>query len=151
MMRPSQPMHALGLAVALGGLVLLGAAGRPAAEAAPGAARGPLAWMQQAVGLTDQQVEAIRASAGPLREQMWQVRLALGDARGELRAAMAQDPPSPAAIQAAKDKIKALLGQRLDLMVDLRLAVRQHLTPEQRAKLAQLMAERRARWLDQRP
>jgi len=149
-MRATSVMRGVGFAVALAALVTPGAPA-PAAAASGPAAHGRLAWLQQAVGLTEQQVEAIRTASGPLRDQMWQVRMALRDARGELRAAMAQDPANAAAVQAAKDKIKALLGRRLDLSVDLRLAVRQQLTPEQREQLAQLFAERRARWLRQQP
>lgn len=147
-MRPTKAIRVLGFAVAFAAVGVLSA---PAPAATGPVPHGRLAWLQQAVGLTEQQVEAIRASAGPLRDQIWQVRLALGDARGELRTALAQDPPNAAAIQAAKDKIKALLARRVDLGVDMRLAVRQQLTVEQREQLVRLFAERRARWLRQQP
>jgi Spy/CpxP family protein refolding chaperone len=149
-MRATSVMRGVGFAVALAALVTPGAPA-PAAAASGPAVHGRLAWLQQAVGLTEQQVEAIRTASGPLRDQMWEVRLALGQARGELRAAMAQDPLNAAAIQAPKDKMKALLAQRVDLAVDMRLAVRQQLTPEQRETLARLFAERRARWFRQQP
>jgi Spy/CpxP family protein refolding chaperone len=148
--RSARVVRALGIAV---GLAVLppGSVGLAAEESGPVKARGRLGWLQQAVGLTDQQVEAIRAATGPLRDQMWQARLALGEARAELRAAMAQEPPNLAAVQTAKDKVKALLAQRLDLSVDLRLAVRQQLTREQREELTRLFAERRARWFRPHP
>ena len=128
------------VALILGSTLLVTTAASAADEAAPGAqpwrAR-MMARLQQQLGLTDAQVQAIRdvhARHANGRKQLWQ---SLRQAQSDLRQ-LALNGGDPAAIQAKSAEVAQLLSQGLSMRVQTLQEIAPILTPEQRDKLAQM-------------
>ncbi|MGH7309961.1 MAG: Spy/CpxP family protein refolding chaperone [Candidatus Rokuibacteriota bacterium] len=100
--------------------------------------------LQQHLGLTDQQVQAIReirARDAEARKASWQ---AMRQARAELRRLVLIEA-NQALIDAKQDEVQTLLAVALERRVKMLQAMTPLLTPEQREALAQL-AEKRGRY-----
>jgi Spy/CpxP family protein refolding chaperone len=128
---------ALALAVAL-------PAAMPApADAAPGVVRKDVnrgeamyGRMQERLGLTDDQVKAIREIHAGQSEARKQVFTALRQAQADLRQ-LALSGAGEDAVQAKRAEIEKLTSQMVDLRVKALQAMAPILTPEQREKLSQ--------------
>jgi Spy/CpxP family protein refolding chaperone len=118
-------------------LVAAGAAG--ADTQTPGTPGAHVNRMQQALGLTDDQMNAIRQVHAQQAGQQKQVRQSLHQSQAELRQ-LALAGGDPAAIQAKAGEVTQLLSQSVALRVQSLQAIAPILTPDQRAKLAQLAA-----------
>ena len=106
------------------------------AQPSPGADR-MYSRMQQNLGLTDDQVTAIRQihqGQCDARQQLWQ---SLRQAQTDLRQ-LALSGGDAAMIAAKKAQVEQLLAQGLDLRVQALQQIGPLLTPEQRDKLAQM-------------
>lgn len=93
--------------------------------------------LQQALGLSDDQMTNIRqlfAQRAADRKQLWQ---SLHQAQSELRQ-LALTGGDPAAIQAKQAEVAQLLNQSVAMRVESLQAIAPILTPDQRAKLAQV-------------
>lgn len=93
--------------------------------------------LQQALGLSDDQMSNIRqlfAQRAADRKQLWQ---SLHQAQSELRQ-LALNGGDPAAIQAKQAEVAQLLNQSVAMRVESLQAIAPILTPDQRAKLAQI-------------
>ena len=93
--------------------------------------------LQQYLGLTDDQVTAIRQIHQGQREARRQLWQSLRQARTDLRQ-LALSGGDAAAIAAKKTEVGQLLAQGLDLRVQALQQIGPLLTPEQREKLAQM-------------
>jgi periplasmic protein CpxP/Spy len=127
---------ALILGSTLLGPVLAGAAD-PTTPGTPPAGPPTGRRFQQDLGLTDEQMTAIRqvhAQQAQNRRQVWQ---SLRQARSDLRQ-LALNGGDPSAIQAKQAEVTQLLSQEVALDVSSLQAMSPILTPEQRAKLAQM-------------
>jgi Spy/CpxP family protein refolding chaperone len=124
--------------VALALVALVGSAGAALAQDTqpkPAPHRG-MARLQQKLGLTDDQVTAIRAAYQRHAEEQKQARQALRAAEADLRQ-LALDGGDAAALQAKTAEVQRLLGQTVELRVKVLREIGPILTPEQRAKFAQ--------------
>jgi Spy/CpxP family protein refolding chaperone len=92
--------------------------------------------MQQRLGLSDDQMTAIKAAYGKHRDEQRQAYRDLRAANVALRQA-ALDGADAATIQARTADVQRLLTQTVDLRVKVLQEVGPVLTPEQRAKFAQ--------------
>jgi Spy/CpxP family protein refolding chaperone len=92
--------------------------------------------MQQRLGLTDDQMTAIKAAYAKHRDENRQAHRELQAAQLALRQA-ALDGADGATIQARTADVQRLLGQTVELRVKLLQEIGPVLTPEQRAKFAQ--------------
>lgn len=122
------------LVVMVGGALLLAAAGEARAHDRMGR-------LKESLGLTDAQVTAIKevfADARPAQHQLFQ---ALRQAQGELRQ-LALNGGDEAVVQQKTAEISGLLAQGLQLRVERLQKIAAILTPEQRAKFAQLQEGR---------
>ncbi len=127
----------LGL-VSAGVLALSGAFGVAAAPPADAhAPRAHLERLQAALDLTEDQLNAIRQLHQGQRDTRRQLARQLHEARRALRDLVLQGADD-AAIQAKTAEVQQLLGQMVQLGVDLWKGYAQILTPEQREKLAKL-------------
>ena len=100
--------------------------------------------LQQRLGLTDQQVQAIReirARDAEARKQSWQD---MRKAQAELRRLVLIEADQ-ASIDAKQDEVQKLLVAGVERRVKMLQAITPLLTPEQREALAQL-AEKRGRY-----
>ncbi len=140
------------LALILGStLVATTAAGAadPTTPGAPPAAH--VSRLQQALGLTDDQMTAIRqvhAQQAANQKQLWQ---SLRQAQTDLRQ-LALNGGDPAALQAKQAEVGQLLNQSVGMRVQSLQAIALILTPEQRAKLAEMSPGgfgRRGHWHQQ--
>ena len=126
-------------ALALTSTLLVGAAAQAAdpgtGAPAPGAARANR--FQQALGLSDEQMAAIREVRARHAEEQKQNWQALRQARTELHQ-LAINGGDPTAIQAKTAQVSQLLGQSVQLRVTSLQEISPILSPEQRAKLAQM-------------
>lgn len=111
-----------------------------------GGGPGRLERQLEKLGLSDaqkQKVQAILDAAKPKREEIrGQMRAAFQD----MKALLDQDAPSQSAVLAQADKIGAIQTEAHKTMLTTLLAVRQELTPEQRAQLRDNMQKQRGRW-----
>jgi Spy/CpxP family protein refolding chaperone len=127
---------ALSLAALLAGS---GAVIAPHAFAQTAAAPAPHAHgmgrLQQKLGLTDDQVNAIKTAYQNHRDEQRQVWTALRTAQGDLRK-LALEGGDAAAIQAKSAEVQQLLGQTVAIRVKVLQEIGPSLTPEQRAKFA---------------
>jgi len=126
-------------ALALTSTLLVGSAAEAAdpGTGAPPADAARANRFQQALGLSDEQMAAIRevrARHAEERKQNWQ---ALRQARMDLHQ-LAINGGDPAAIQAKTAQVSELLGQSVQLRVTSLQEISPILSPEQRAKLAQM-------------
>ena len=122
---------ALAAVLLVPGLVLA----EPSASPGPGAAFGQR--LQQELGLTDQQVQALREIHQRQREAARQVWRDLGRTQRELRQ-LALGGGDDATIQAKVAEIERLYGQSLELRVNALREMAPILSEEQRQKLAQM-------------
>ncbi len=126
------------LALILGSTLIGCAAARAADTTNPGEPPSRHASrLQQALGLTDDQMNAIRqvhAQQAESRKQLWR---SLRQAQSELRQ-LALNGGDPAAIQAKQAEVAQLLGHSVEMRVQSLQAISPILTPDQRAKLAQM-------------
>ncbi len=104
------------------------------------AAMGQIFWhrMQERLGLSDQQVAEIR---GLLQNQHAAAQAnvqAMRATERQFRTLLADPHADPAAIQAAAAQVKAERDQLFDQRLQIRLAIRSKLTPDQLAKWAEL-------------
>lgn len=99
----------------------------------------------QELGLTQDQVQKLDDLKYQHQRQMIDVRHDLALKRLELRREMEKDNPDRAKINRLLDETSALKGQQQKLRTNHRLDASQILTPEQRTKAREMMAERRAR------
>ncbi|MBI3636478.1 MAG: periplasmic heavy metal sensor [Candidatus Rokubacteria bacterium] len=121
-------------AVALGPVTFAVAADAPAAptEAPPHGN-----WLQQRLGLSDDQAQQIRAIYAEQRQASRQIYRSLGQARSELRK-LALNGADDATLTAKRAEVEQLLGQSLGLQVESLKKIAPILTPEQREKFAAL-------------
>ena len=123
--------------IALSVLALLGGTGVAYAQGMRPTARAHgMARMQQRLGLTDDQVTAIRAAFQRHRDEQKQAWQALRTAQGELRQ-LALNGGDTSAIAAKTSEVQQLLGQTVAVRVKVLQEIGPVLTPEQRAKFAQ--------------
>lgn len=94
---------------------------------------------QQALGLTDDQMNAIRQMHAQQAASRRQLRQSLRQAQAELRQ-LALNGGDPAALQAKQAEVAQLLSQSVAMRVESLQAMAPILTPDQRAKLAQMGA-----------
>jgi Spy/CpxP family protein refolding chaperone len=93
--------------------------------------------MQQRLGLTDDQMTAIKAAYAKHRDEQRQTWQQLRAAQGALRQA-ALDGADATTIQTKTADVQRLMTQSLDLRVKVLQEIGPVLTPEQRAKFAQV-------------
>jgi len=131
--------------VALSIVTLLGGAGVALAQdqtqpgqTQPGQPKGAYGKgrMQERLGLSDDQMNAIKAANAKHRDEQRQAYRALHDANTALRQA-ALDGADAATLQAKSADVQRLLAQTIDLRVKVLQEIGPVLTPEQRAKFAQ--------------
>jgi Spy/CpxP family protein refolding chaperone len=118
--------------------VVLGGALAPA-EARPH--RGMLPRLQAELGLSDDQVQAIRQVHESQRDARKQLRHSLREAHRTLRQSVI-DGVDDATVQQQTAALQQLLGQAVQMRTESLRAVSQVLTPEQRQKFREL----RSRW-----
>ena len=122
------------------GSTLVAAATAGANTQAPGATPGAhVNRMQQALGLTDDQINAIRQVHAQQAGAQKQLHQSLRTSRTELRQ-LALNGADPAALQAKEGEVAQLLSQSVALHVQSLQAIAPILTPDQRTKLAQMGA-----------
>jgi Spy/CpxP family protein refolding chaperone len=97
--------------------------------------------LQAELGLTDDQVQAIRQAREGQRDARKQLRQSLRDAHRTLRQ-MVIDGVDDATVQQQTAAVQQLLGQAVQMRTESLRAVSQVLTPEQRQKFREL----RSRW-----
>jgi Spy/CpxP family protein refolding chaperone len=139
MIRTRSPwLAALTLSTALAVSGIAGVAGATDTVQAPGApGAGHANRFQQALGLTDDQMTAIRQVQAQQAPKQKQLRQSLRQGQSELRQ-LALNGGDPAAIQAKQAEVAQLVNQSTALRVESLQAMAPILTPEQRAKLAQM-------------
>lgn len=126
------------LAGVLSGLVVL-ACGTTSTEAHPGRRVAPIERraLQEQLGLTEDQVQAIREIHARHRDSIRETVRALREARRSLRD-MALGDQDEAAFDAKTAEVRELAGQVLEARVRTLQEVARVLTPEQRTKLREL-------------
>jgi Spy/CpxP family protein refolding chaperone len=92
---------------------------------------------QQALGLTDDQMSSIRQLFAQHAADRKQLSRSLHEAQAELRQ-LVLTGGDPAAIHAKQAEVTQLLGQSVAMRVESLQAIAPILTPDQRARLAQL-------------
>ena len=92
---------------------------------------------QQALGLSDDQMSAIRQVQAQQAPKQKQLRQSIRQGQAELRQ-LALNSGDPAAIQAKQAEVGQLLNAALAMRVESLQAMAPILTPDQRAKLAQM-------------
>jgi Spy/CpxP family protein refolding chaperone len=97
----------------------------------------------EALGLSDEQLAAIRSVADKSRSQSEALRAKLDDAHATMRDLLQVDQPDEAAVMAQAERIGALETERRKLRLRSTLDIRSQLTQEQRAQLVALRQERR--------
>jgi len=101
--------------------------------------------VRQQVGITDEQAAKIRQQATDFRKAEIRNRADLAVKRIDLQNLMAADKPDRAAIDSKLQEISASQLAMAKSAVDFRLNMRDAITPEQRAKLRQVMKDRWSR------
>lgn len=99
----------------------------------------------QALGLDDAQQQQLRALRVEMREDLAPVHEDLQELRGQMQQLWSAASPDRAAILALGTQMDALQGVIRDRQTELRIAVLEVLTAEQRAQLAALGEARRSR------
>lgn len=107
-------------------------------QAAPGPRAHGMARLQKRLGLTDDQVKAVKTAYDKHREEQKQAWMALGVAQADLRK-LALDGGDTTAKAA---EVQQLLGQTVAVRVKVLQEIGPVLTPEQRAKFAEASAHR---------
>lgn len=111
------------------------------APAAPMQRGHGMAQLQQRLGLSDDQVTAIKAAYQKHREEQKQAWQALATAQADLRK-LALNGADAATIQAKTAEVHQLLGQTVAIRVKVLQEIGPVLTPEQRAKFTEAHAHR---------
>lgn len=111
------------------------------APAAPMHGGHGMARLQQRLGLSDDQVNAIKAAYQKHRDEQKQAWQALATAQADLRK-LALNGADAATIQAKTAEVQQLLGQTVAVRVKVLQEIGPVLTPEQRAKFAEARAHR---------
>ena len=141
-MRSSTPLRAT-LALVAATLLIAGAA--QAADATRPGGVGPRAWenrLQQRLGLTEQQTEAVRQIRQRQAAAMKQHAQTLRQAQAELRR-LALTEADEGAIQSKQAEVQRLLADSVQRRVDGLKELAPILTPQQRQQLAELMNQPR--------
>lgn len=126
------------LALILGSTLVATTAAGAADPGTPGAPQAAhVSRFQQALGLTDDQMAAIRQVHTQQAANQKQLHQSLRQAQSDLRH-LALNGGDAAAIQAKKAEVAQLLSQSVEMRVESLQAIAPILTPEQRAKLAQM-------------
>ncbi len=126
------------LALILSSILITPVAARAADGPAPGAPpSGHMNRFQQRLGLTDEQMTAIREVHARHAESHKQLRQSLRQAQSDLRQ-LALNGGDPAAIQSKKSEVAQLLTQALEMRIQSLQEIAPILSPDQRAKLAQM-------------
>jgi Spy/CpxP family protein refolding chaperone len=112
------------------------AAGAADTANAAGPTSGHTGRFQQALGLTDDQMNSIRQLFAQRAGDRKQLSQSLRQAQSELRQ-LALSGGDPAALQAKQAEVAQLLNQSVAMRVESLQAIAPILTPEQREKLAQ--------------
>ena len=107
---------------------------------------GHLGKIADELGLSDEQSSAIRARLQEFWEKQKAYMEEMSQARSEMKDVLDADTLDEAALAKAKEKMKAVSNNRIDVMVDEVLYMRQALTPEQYAKFKDKVEERRKSW-----
>jgi Spy/CpxP family protein refolding chaperone len=128
-------------AIALSLVALLAGTGAAYAQGTqgttpPAAREHGMGRMQQRLGLTNDQMTAIRTAFSRHRDEQKQAWKALSTAQGELRQ-LALNGGDANAIAAKTTEVQQLLGQTVALRVKVLQEIGPVLTPDQRAKFAQ--------------
>lgn len=97
---------------------------------------------KERLGLTDQQAQEIRALLRSMRDDARADLQALCEARLEMRRLLERQDSDPAALKAAGERVKALMGKLMDRRLEAQLAIRARLTADQWAKWVELRKER---------
>lgn len=119
-------------------LTVAGAAVAADAPMTPGApSAGHTNRFQQALGLTDDQMTAIRQLHAQQAPKQKQIRQSLRQGQTDLRQ-LVLNGGDPTAIQAKQAEVAQLLNAQVAMRVETLQAMAPILTPEQRAKLAQM-------------
>jgi Spy/CpxP family protein refolding chaperone len=121
-------------------LATLASAQEPATPGGVPPGSPPAGKLQQALGLTDDQTSAIRQIEAQRATDRKQLSTALRQAEADLRQ-LALGSGDPAALQAKQAEVAQLLGRSVAMHVESLQAMAAILTPEQRAKLAQMSSE----------
>jgi len=98
--------------------------------------------IRQQVGITDEQVAAIRKQVSDFRKTEIRNRADLQVKRIDLRDLLAAEKPDRAAINAKLQEISSAQLALEKSRIDFRLNMRDAITPAQREKLRQLMSDR---------
>ena len=98
-----------------------------------------LQWIQDRLGLTEQQVQNIEVLRQARRDAIRRDARALCEAGVELGALIASLDSDPTAVRAAGEKAKTAQGRVLDHRIEGQLALRAQLTPEQWARWIDLL------------
>ena len=114
------------------------------------AAMGQIFWhrMQEKLGLSGEQATEIRALLDAQRTAAQTTGKDLRAARKQLRGLLDQPTPDPAAVQAAASQVKTLQAAMFDAHLQMQLALRAKLTPEQ---WQQWQSLHRGQWHGRRP
>jgi Spy/CpxP family protein refolding chaperone len=119
--------------LALAGVAAAADTGSSPVRSSPHAGR-----FQQALGLTDDQMNSIRQLFAQHAVERKQLSESLRHAQSELRR-LALTGGDPAAIEAKRAEVVKLLGQQVAMRVESLQAIAPILTPDQRAKLAEIV------------
>ncbi|ASC72386.1 uncharacterized protein XM38_033430 [Halomicronema hongdechloris C2206] len=104
----------------------------------------------EAIDLSDTQLQQIRSIRDQARDTLQPLHQELRQERQTLRGLMASDVPA-AELRSHHDTIQTLQQQLGDERFETMLAIRDVLTPDQRATLAELAEQRRQQWREQVP
>ncbi|MDJ0616963.1 MAG: Spy/CpxP family protein refolding chaperone [Calothrix sp. MO_192.B10] len=102
--------------------------------------------MQQALGLDDNQVKEIQSIHNQAKKDTQSLRQEMKVAKQEMRQLMGSNTATDEELRQQYDKIQGIRQQLSLKRFEKKLAVRKVLTPEQRAKMAELKQQRRQRW-----
>ena len=118
-------------------LAMAAVAGAAGTANAAGPPSGYASRFQEALGLTDDQMNSIRQLFAQRAADRKQLSQALDQAQSELRQ-LALTGGDPAALQAKQAEVAQLLNQEVAMRVESLQAIAPILTSDQRAKLAQI-------------
>jgi len=107
--------------------------------------------MRDRLGLTQEQADGIRGVFQAERDRMREDGRKLCEARQELRQLLDRQDADSAKLQEAAAQVKALQGAMLDRHIEMRLALRSKLTPEQWQKWQEIRQGMAARHHGRRP
>ncbi|MBI5490481.1 MAG: Spy/CpxP family protein refolding chaperone [Deltaproteobacteria bacterium] len=130
----------VGLAVGSAAAQQGGAAAQEDGEGGPG--HGRLARIREALGLTDDQVQELRDTFLAFRDQTRELREQIKTEVKGIPDLVRRDDLTQADLMAVHDRVHDIAGQLGEKRVEMLYQMWQKLTPEQRGKLGDLIAER---------